>query len=993
MLSGQKTANLLYRAGIWLLKKLWIFLALLLLVQIGLLYISVSEIRVPDSIVKKFLKKTESEGFYISIGDVRLRNLTVITAKEIDVGTSRGNDPFLHVRRCAIKLGPDALISGKPFPQFFYIDGAEFFCPSITSPTGKAERIFSDGTLILRKKDEKIMIDAAEFLLGDAKFVAYGEIPVPALLSNFENKSSLPSPEVSAPVAEKSSVSVSRFAGKVAEKLHTLNLRPLLNSCEFVAEIRPDGNALGVEISAFCENFDFREDVHLEKISAKQTLSVNFSANEILFAEPLCVFAKSGNFTFGELFSEKIQVSAKHISVAAEIPENIFDETVPVEEKIPQTLFSRIEHLRAATLCDGVFDAESVLLAVSPKEKFAFPGAFSVDANLASGTTTLACAGTVFADTEKPALDLNYEISLDKNLLTEFPQLRAVAQNEEMRALHFTGQPTLRGNVKFDPGMNFRSLDFELLAGETQGNNFHLCALDVAGTLLPTEIRFAKIVGEGTDFCAKADAFFEFADDGKFRVRAWGSVNPEYIDGRLGWFWERIWRDLKKAPSEQSPRADIDVYGRWNENWEYVFGAIAGEKCYGNGVLVDNVRLRVYEDPLLISAFDMHITRGNDFADGCLQWHYAMEPKYHYRDFRFLFNGKIPPKDVLQIIGEGLPEALSDIEAKNSATGTVRGFFSGDPEIYPDRMFVEIKGAAPGEFSVFGIRGENFRGEIVYDNGVVLVGNPFYADAGKGSVSGKIRVELPETGQGADGSIVELDLNLRNVSRSRLAKTLEAVGSRVEVASSGKISGEKNVSGVPVVSAAPANPKKAAHSGTFDKSSIDATFRGSLIVPEISSLDAEGTFFMHDENLFELQIFGGFSRLLSSLKIDLTTFLMDRAESTYTIRDGVIFLPNTRIYGESGEINLQADVALSDFSIRGEAVFRNLRGTEIPLLGKLVEWGSASTELLPVKISGTVDNPDWKLTAKLSRIWDWINPASLLKLPKFIQDESDEEEQ
>ncbi|MBQ8723032.1 MAG: hypothetical protein IJY80_01955, partial [Opitutales bacterium] len=519
MLSGQKATNLLFRAGIWLLKKFWIFLALLLLVQIGLLYISVSEIRVPDAIVKKFLKKTESEGFYISIGDVRLRNLTVITAKEIDIGTSRGNDPFLHVRRCAIKLGPDALISGKPFPQFFYIDGAEFFCSSIISPTGKAEQIFSDGTLILRKKDEKIMIDAAEFLLGDAKFVAYGEIPVPALISDFENKSSLPPPEVSAPSDEKSSVIISRFAGKIAEKLHALNLRPLLNSCEFVAEIRPDGNALDVEVSAFCENFDFREKVSLEKISA--TLSVNFSANEILFAEPLCVFAELGNFTFGELFSEKIQVSAKHISVAAEIPENIFDETVPVEEKISQTFFSRLEHLRVATLCDGVFDAESVLLAVSPEEKFTFPGTFSVNANLASGTTTLACAGTVFADAEKAALDLDYEISLDKNLLTEFPQLRAVVQNEEMRALRFTEQPTLRGNVKFDSGMDFRSLDFELIAGETQGNNFHLCALDVAGTLLPTEIRLAKIVGEGTDFCAKADAFFEFADDGKFRVRAW----------------------------------------------------------------------------------------------------------------------------------------------------------------------------------------------------------------------------------------------------------------------------------------------------------------------------------------------------------------------------------------------------------------------------------------------------------------------------------------
>ncbi len=974
MLGGRKVIGLLCRAGIWLLKKLWIFLAVLLFIQIGLLYISVSEVRIPDSVVEKFLSKTESEGFYVSVGDVRLRNLTVITAGDITVGTSRGSEPLLKIRRCAVKLSPDALISGKPFPQFFYVDGAEFFCPSIISPTGKEERVFSDGTLILRKEDEKIMIDAAEFRLSDTKIVAYGKIPVPALISEFE-ENSFETQAAESPY-EKPSVFVSRFAGKIAEKLHSLNLRSLLSSCEFIAEIHPNGDTLDVELSVFCENFDFRECARLEKISVNQNLSVDLSRKKIRFGSPLCVFSEQGNFTYGESFSEKVQGKAKRITFAANIPENIFDENVTEEEKFPKIIFSRVEKLRVSTVEQGVFDAESILFSVSPKEKWSFPGEFFLNANISSGKTRLACAGTFVADPEKPALDFDYEISPDKNRILEYPQLSAIAQNEDIEKLKFTEQPQLRGNVKFASGMEFKSLDFELIAGETRGKNLHLCALNLAGTLNTSEIRLPKIVAEGTNFCAKGDAFFEFADDGKYRVRAWGSVNPEYIDERLDWFWERIWRDLKKAPSKQSPRADIDVYGRWNENWEYVFGAIAGEKCYGNGVLVDKIFLRVYEDPLLISAFDMHFERGNDFADGCLQWHYAMEPKYHYRDFRFLFNGKIPPKDVLQIIGEGLPEALSDIETEGPATGIVCGFISGDESIYPDRISVEINGSAPGKFSVFGIRGENFNGNILYDNGTVFVGGPFYAEAGDGNVTGQIRVEIPEEVSGITDAKVELDLNLKNIRRSDLVEILSAIGSRVVLDSAEKA--------VP----APAAEKLPSAEKTeekIDTSSIDATFFGSVTVPNINSLEAKGTFFMRDENLFELQVFGGFSRLLSALKIDLTTFPMDRAESTYTVRDGTVFLPDTRIYGESGEIDLQADVMLADRSIQGEAVFRNLRGTRIPLLGKLVEWGSASTELLPVKISGTLDNLDWSLSPKLSRLWDWV------KIPGFSQKEEAED--
>lgn len=970
MSDENKVRSKIFCAIAGLAKRLWVLLALLLGVQAGLLYISVSEVRVPDFIVKYFLKKLESEGVYCSIDDVRLRNLTVITAKGISVGATN-SDSFLKIRRCAVKLGPDALISGNPMPRFVYVDGAQFICPPSNSPTGKEDVIFSDGTLILRRKDGNVYVDSAEFCVGNAKIVVYGKLPEAAIFSETSriSDSRESGKKTQSSVSEKPTVGITRFAGEISEIFRTQNLRSLLNSCELTAEMSFAGNSLVFDASALFREFNFNEKIHLKNISIEQKISVDFLNGDVVFDSPLCIFAENAGFESGNLFTEEILGSAKRVTLFSSLPKlNLYQKNFD-NFQIPERFFLRADRFRLVNLKQGELNLEALIGEIASTENFDFSGNFDFKINVALEKTALACAGTLFSASETPALELSYDISADPNLIWKFPRLRAIALRDEVKALKFTENPQLRGNLTLGPDFNFENTNFNFFAGETFFENIHLCGLRFAGTLSPEEIRLPEVTAIGSDFAAYADIFFEFADDGKFRVRTWGSVDPEYIDGRLGWFWERIWRDLKKAPSEKRPRADIDVYGRWGERWEYVFGAIAGEKCYGNGVLIDEVSLRVYEDPLLIAAFDMRFKRGEDFAFGNLQWHYAMEPEYHYRDFRFLFDGSMPPKDVFQIVGEGLPEALSEIETEEAGTGVVCGYFSGDPAYYPDRLAVQIHGELPGSFSVFGIKGDSFRGEILYDNGVVLVDGPFFAEVDEGHVSGKIRVELPEDGAGSENTRVELDLELENIRRSRLFDTIAKL--------EGEISTEKN---------APAEKELSEHK---DTSVINASFAGSITLPDIRSLSAEGKFFVEDENLFNLQIFGGFSKLLSSLKIDLTTFPMDRAEGTYSVNNGMIHLPDTRIFGDSGEIDIQADLSLADFSIDGEAIFRNLRGTQIPLIGKFVEWGSSSTQLLPVKISGTLENPEWKIAPKLHRIWSWAIPKSIYD-PE--SDDSEDEE-
>ena len=606
--------------------------------------------------------------------------------------------------------------------------------------------------------------------------------------------------------------------------------------------------------------------------------------------------------------------------------------------------------MRAVSLTHGEAELRSVLFSVAPQKSWVVPDSFDLRLNAVAGTTALSCAGTLSTQAGRPLLNFVYDAVLDKDELLAFPQLSFVANQQDMRALRFA-----------EPDGNFGHATFEFSSGHVSCGDLFFRSLNAAGTVSAKEIRVPEIRALGPDFSANADVFTEFSPTGAFRIRTWGSVDPVYIDGRLGWFWERIWRDLRPAPSERRPRADIDVHGNWGDRWECVFGAIAGENCFANGVLVDKVRLRVYEDPRLIAAFDMGFERGKDLVTGTLQWHYAMEPTYHFRDFRFLFEGSIPPKDVLRIVGEGLPEALSELETAGAGTAVVSGLFSGDDSL----MRVNVSGSVPGEFSIFGIRGEDFSGDIIYDNGVVLVGNPFSARSDSGTISGKILVRLPEDGAGAAGSIVDLDLELKNVHRSRLTDAFSALAAHV---------GAPAISSTPEKGAAETSPaderEESPEEGeNAEWSRVDAVFAGTMTVPDVHTLDAAGKFSLHEKDLFELQVFGGFSRLLASMNIDLTTFMLNRAEGTFTVRDGVAFFPDLRVYGRNGEVDVRADVAFPELKIRGEAVFRNLRGTRIPLLGRLVKWGSSSTEMLPVEISGTLNDIKWSVSPTLSRMW------------------------
>ena len=441
------------RAAAFCLRNLWIPLSLLLTAQAGLLYVAVSEVRIPDRAVDELLMRLEKEGFSGKIGGLYLRNLTVVTAEDVRVDMLRGGDPLLKVRRLAVKLAPSALISGNWIPLFVYADGAELFCPAANSATGRSERLISSGSLISRRRSGEIELGGAEFELAGAKFAVFGKFPGTRRFFFGENGTGMPdfggfSDIPVADGAKPLSARVGALAGTLSSALSRPELRQVLSSASITAQISPDGNeAMAVDVSALVRSIDFFEKARAEKISAEQRFSVRPSTAEVFPRGPLRVAAEALSFNAGDEFSEKIFGRAERLCAAAQIPEAAFSADAELSARLPKKVAARVGRLRAVSLTHGEAELRSVLFSVAPQKSWVIPDSFDLRLNAVAGTTALSCAGALSTQAGRPLLNLVYDAVLDKDELLAFPQLNFVANQEDMRVLRFAEPPRVRAKI------------------------------------------------------------------------------------------------------------------------------------------------------------------------------------------------------------------------------------------------------------------------------------------------------------------------------------------------------------------------------------------------------------------------------------------------------------------------------------------------------------------------------------------------------------------
>lgn len=968
-------------------KVLRVSLSALFFVQAAALYLARTEVELPDFVCGSLAEKLAPAGTRLSIGGASLHRLTFLKLRDVSLSGASGAETLASARFVGAHFNWKNFAAPGRNAQTFFCDGVEIRCPASRSRTGKPEIVLDRASVEAALSFGEIRVREARARVAGVPVSAAGAFPLTLLIAGGRDAddeaagtaanvagASGSDRNVASPLkSDGNGVSPLGSDKNVASPLDGNGASPLAAFYAFAGALSEAGRrqkdfreleglslrvefgpaetegALAVSAELFCDRLR-RDELRLALDDVRASGEILFfpATREIVAATPLRASAGTLRCRVGEGLFEGWTLAARGARAEAD--------PAPDALGVPRSVRVSAEKIDASNFLQG---------------DFSFAGT-AAEARSADWRT----AGTLRLFTEIFGTEIDARVAHDASgtraraeILPDFPRLFRVPQiaaalPEDAKKLAFFERPRVRAEADFAPGFAFREARWDVRSGPATWRMVRARGLRCEGAVTPEALRIALAQVSGENYCANARVFVEFGGEKKYRVSAFGSIaNPEALDDYLGWFWWRIWKNLSLAPAPRAPRADVDVHGTWDpaSRWEYVYGSIAGENAVGGGVLVDKARLRVVEEPAFIAAFDMGFERGGNSVAGTLQWHYAFEPEYHYRDFRFAFSGTMPPGDVFRIVGEGLPEAFDGVlEREGAGTADVSGFFSGDEKFYPEpRQLVAVNvRAAPGPFRFLGIEGADFRGKIGYDSGAVSV-SPFSAKCGDGVVSGGIFVRFPEEEIRAEGTRVDLDLKLAGVETARLRDALKnLVPEEKKTPETNRREGDDAAGGNAEKIAASAE-KKNAPGG--EASRIDATFRGGLTLPEVSTLDASGHFSLRDPALYELQIFGGFSRFLQMVKIPFTSFEFTEASADYAISGGRVMLPNLRIFGETGAIDADVEYELDGGKIRGDAVFRNRRFTNIPLIGTVIDWASESTTLVPIELSGTLDDVAWKL--------------------------------
>lgn len=914
-------------------------------VQASLLYLAQKEVELPRSACNWLAEKLSPDGLRLEIRKGTLRRLVFLELNDITISAASGKEPLVQARRAGAFFNWKNFATPGKRAQFFFCDGVQVNCPSSRSQTGSPEKIIENGRASATYSFGEIQLHSLFAQVADVPLSASGIFPLSELLDGLSDDEhttdSSPTPEEtegSSHVPSKRSSTLAgfyAFAETLSSAKHRLeerNIRPGGTGIQIAFEPTEDGE-LVVDIDAFCGNV-MLPNFH---VSAK---NIHAQAQATLDLRKRCLSAVS-----------PIVVSAETLR-AQVIPESFLDAwNISVEKPmVALTLQPEKGILLPNALA---VSAPKILVKNFTEGDFEFSGTL-IQASQTEATKTLLVNTHVLNSPIAAQIDFNEDDGLRVVLDTRLDFLRWLHLPQafevlpgELAHLNFTEKPHIQAALRFSPDWQFRNVDYALSAGAATWQTIAANSVFSAGTFTPDAINIREAQVRGDNYCANARIFVELGGGKNYRVQAFGSVeNPEVLDDYLGWFWWRIWKNLELVPSEKAPRADIDVYGKWDSSlrWEYIYGAIAGENVLGGGVHVDKVRLRIAEEPEFVAAFDMGVERGEHTVTGTLLWNYALKPEYHYQDFRFAFSGTVAPHDAFDIIGEGLPELFEGIlEREEVATASACGFISGDTRFYPeDRIMVEIDVTdASGDVSFLGIQGSDFVGKINYDSGNIRLSS-FRANCGGGQVDGDVLVKLPPEME-AEGTQLAIDLNLQNISGSYLSEMSQnLIPQDTETEESDFEKTPASTSALP------------------DDSRISTSFKASMTLPDVDTLKAHGAFDYYDPSLFDLRFFGGFSRFLETIKIPITSFSFTNATATFSIQDGKIYLPDLMIEGDSGEISAQINMRFSDQALAGEAVFKNRRFTDLPLLGKAFELFSESTTLFPLEISGTLDDVQWK---------------------------------
>lgn len=469
-------------------------------------------------------------------------------------------------------------------------------------------------------------------------------------------------------------------------------------------------------------------------------------------------------------------------------------------------------------------------------------------------------------------------------------------------------------------------------------------------------------------------AYWQDLHTHQYRVQAKGTINPRALNPIIddAW-WRELWGDFEFTP-QLWPSASFAMVGTHNMGTvgKQIFVQAQIQDAFYREIPVRLANAEVFMDGDRVDLYNFDLETHNGHASVHVQWQW--EENSSKREYlAFTATGTLPIAEATMFVGPATAEATADIRSQLPPRASLVGVLMGDQShSIGEEIYLKLLVDFPASLSTPWVNFDKVKSHMLMTP-TTRVFPDIEATLATGQLSASVGIELlPE-----DRLFFKTDFDLKNGNIDQLEKALPLLkqseeqmleqfpdtmepGQQIALASP---MGEHGVANLPQAAEVTTAVTEQVTIASDTQSLLDkpgqVDFKGSIngVAQQMDSINGAGTLLLRNTNLGEIHLLGPVSRLLQFIGLPLATLAFDKAETPWSIKDGVIYFPDLNVSGNTGLLTASGNIDLTTNNLNFLVYLHPLGEFSFPVLSQALYLLSPLSNVISVRINGSLDDP------------------------------------
>jgi len=902
----------------WGMRVLNIALGLFLVLQLAILVVLLrdGELPVPAFVIEKIEQKLEAQGIKARIDSVEVDLRGLLLLRGVKLGVNEYSDYLAEADLVLLHFPPWAIVSGF-MPDEVWVSSSEFFCPAVLSPTGQREAVANDIFTEIKISRDEITLERLLLRVGTLDAVIRGTMVRPeGDITDLEDDESEAGKSLAETYTEicHGLLEAHAWLSRFTEPELWINLR--IEQEESRAYMRLQTQDFNLGNGAEGKHLVLKALGAGQGPDTYQLRRVMFQVNDVAYGD---------------------QISAESLQAIAILPEDS-------KERWPDTLNIGGHELKGWGLALSAFSGTIDLGDLQRPEGKVY---------LQEGTNWMNVNGWV--DAEKETADVAVEALWDPTYF--FSSSLLGDDKAHFPDLACEERPRWGARVFLDEHYAFNHVDVTVNFGKTRLQKLELESVYARATGSKDSLEITEAILT-TERYSINGSYRQDLKTNHYRFLVYGHLDPLDIGFIIDedW-WDPLWKRFEYH--DQLPYANLDLSGYYGGGTrdKYFFGYNEFWDFSYNGIETEHMTAMLWRSPLQLTLYDMLSTGKHGIFDATLQFNYV-EKRDDRESLAFAVAGMLPLDVVGELIGPEAKEITDEFDTKGQSDMQVTGIVYGEDSPRNGELYLNILGHMKSQVVYEGYVFDFVKFQALKTPDAIRLPHFDFGMAG-GTGSGKATVHVLSE----DRRKLDLSLNMTNAKYLLLKEAVPFFEDGSDTAQGGEAVTKSAKS---LEEKKKAHPKAAARE-TEALVDLDLDVTGDL--GELETFDGYGRFKIKDAFLGQLHLFGGLSRVVQSVGLNLGTVEFNQGHAPFLIGKGYLHFPNVVVAGDTAKIKANGNINLTDDGLDFYVSLYPLGGINIPVISQIFSIINPITNTIESHLTGTVDEPDWDVGISLGAVF------------------------